>query len=590
MNDPVLEGFIEDFANDRGLRCGESDLPRTFEAFSAYSILRKYHQLETNDIEHEVLVSGKGDGGLDAISILVNGCPVKSIEDIDYFLDKRGHAEVDFVFAQSKLSSNFDSADIGHFLYGVQQFFSPNPGIVFNAEVMALKTTSDYIFRHVIRMRSLPNCFLYYVTTGKWRDAPEPTNRLEHGREQLKKLNLFHDVSIQPIDGDFLKSTYRELKHHIEKEIEFPNSAIFPDIQDVQQAYIGLLSGDQFVKLISRDDGELNRELFYSNIRDFQGDNAVNEEIHQTLLSAERRNSFPLLNNGITIVARSIVRTGNHFLISGCQIVNGCQTTHVLHLNRERVDERTFIPVKLVATDSSQAIAEIIKANNRQTAVLPEAWASLTAFHKELEDFYSQRTLRDKGERIYYERRSKQYMFDRIKSRNIITLSRQIQSFISMFLNEPHSHHRYYGELLESYKRRLFVKDHRPDPYYASGITLVAVERLFNSGALEHNITQYKFHILMLLRMKIAGADVPMFNSRRISKYVTSIVDCVRDSDRLLEECTGASFAIREGLKRFEYAGNSGRNPPYRRAEFTSLLMKISRSDGGARFRKSRDR
>jgi len=301
MNDPVLEGFIEDFANDRGLRCGESDLPRTFEAFSSYCILRKYHQLETNDIEHEVLVSGKGDGGLDAISILVNGCPVKSIEDIDYFLDRRGHAEVDFVFVQSKLASNFDSADIGQFLYGVQQFFSANSGIVFNSEVTELKATSDYIFRHVIRMRSLPTCFLYYATTGKWRGAPEPTSRLAHGCEQLKELNLFDDVFVQPVDGDLLKSTYRELKHHIEKQIEFPNSAIFPDIQDVQQAYIGLLSGDQFVKLISRDDGELNRELFYSNIRDFQGDNAVNEEIHQTLLSEDRRNSFPLLNNGITI-------------------------------------------------------------------------------------------------------------------------------------------------------------------------------------------------------------------------------------------------------------------------------------------------
>lgn len=590
MNDPVLEGFIEDFANDRGLKCGEEDLPRTFEAFSAYCILRKYHQLETNDIEHEVLVSGKGDGGLDAISILVNGCPVKSIEDIDYFLDKRGHAEVDFVFVQSKLSSNFDSADIGQFLYGVQQFFSANPGIVFNSEVTDLKATSDYIFRHVIRMRSLPTCFLYYATTGKWRDAPEPTNRLAHGCDQLKELNLFDDVFTQPIDGDLLKSTYRELKHHIEKEIEFPNSAIFPDIQDVQQAYIGLLSGDQFVKLISRDDGELNRELFYSNIRDFQGDNAVNEEIHQTLLSADRRNNFPLLNNGITIVARSIVRTGNHFLISGCQIVNGCQTTHVLYLNRDRVDERTFIPVKLVATDSSQAIAEIIKANNRQTAVLPEAWASLTAFHKELEDFYGHNALRDKGERIYYERRSKQYMFDRIKSRNIITLSRQIQSFISMFLDEPHSHHRYYGELLDSYKRRLFLKDHRPDPYYASGVSLVAVERLFNGGAIDQNLNQYKFHILMLLRIGIAGPDVPMFNSRRISKYATSVINCVRDEERLLEECTRASFTIREGLKKFEYGQRSGGNPPYRRADFTTLLMRISRNDGGARFRRSRNR
>ena len=38
-----------------------------------------------------------------------------------------------------------------------------------------------------------------------------------------------------------------------------------------------------------------------------------------------------------------------------------------------------------------------------------------------------------------------------IAPKNIVSLTGQIKSFVGMFLNEPHSHPRYYGELLQSY-------------------------------------------------------------------------------------------------------------------------------------------
>ena len=44
----------------------------------------------------------------------------------------------------------------------------------------------------------------------------------------------------------------------------------FPRIDRVGEAYIGLLSGDQFINLVSTDDGELNRDLFFDNVRDFK--------------------------------------------------------------------------------------------------------------------------------------------------------------------------------------------------------------------------------------------------------------------------------------------------------------------------------
>ena len=76
---------------------------------------------------------------------------------------------------------------------------------------------------------------------------------------------------------------------------------------------------------------------------------------------------------------------------------------------------------------------------------------------------------------------------DKIDPNNIVSLTAQIKSFVAMFLNEPHSHPRYYGELLKSYEDRLFLDDHKPAPYYASGVALLAIERQLVSGASNAN-------------------------------------------------------------------------------------------------------
>ena len=471
MNDLVLEGFVKNFSESRGL--SHLKPAELFEAFVSSAIFRKYHQADITDFDDAVLVGGSGDGGLDAVGIIVNGRPARTKEDVDFFFDNLRRLDVEFVFVQAKTSSSFNAADIGNFVYGVEQFFSAvlnsEPQIAFNSEVQQLVDLTRDVYDQSIRMQENPKCYLYYATAGKWTGAPDPLGRLKYGETQLRQLNIFTDVKAMPVDAESLKATYRELERGVVKDIEFNRTAVFPRIDGVDDAYIGLLSGDEFVKLVSTDDGELNRELFFDNVRDFQGHNPVNSEINQTLADEQLRYNFPLLNNGVTIVARELNRKGDIFTISDFQIVNGCQTTHILFQNKSALNAATFIPVKLVATRDRQVIVDVIKATNRQTAVLPEALESLTPFHKELEDFYAlQESARDLSDRFYYERRSKQYAIDNISPRNIVTLTGQIKSFIGMFLNEPHSHPRYYGELLRSYEGRIFANDHKPDPYYTN--------------------------------------------------------------------------------------------------------------------------
>ena len=592
MNDLVLDGFVKGFAASRGLATLPED--EQFEAFVASTILRRHHQADITDIEENVLVGGGGDGGLDAIAILVNGRPTTTREDVEFFVDSLGRLDVEFVFIQAKTSPSFNAGEIGTSLFGVRDFFSAVSGahtsIPFKEEILQLIELTRYLYSQIAKMQSDPKCFFYYVTAGQWMDAAEPRARLVDGARQLEQLKIFSSVDCSPVDADTLKADRRLLDRSVVKTIEFGKNAAFPTIAGVHEAYIGLLPGNEFISLVSTEEGELNRELFYDNVRDFQGHNAVNREIGDTITDEQDRNTFPLLNNGITIIAGAMRRTGDVFQIQDFQIVNGCQTTHILFQHKAHVGPNIFIPVKIVATQDSQVVNEVIKATNRQTEVKPEALESLTPFHKELEDFYLTREMsRDFGSRVYYERRSKQYALDNVHPTNIVTLPRQIQSFIGMFLDDPHSHPRYYGELLKGYEGRIFALHHRPEPYYASGVALLTVEKWFNQTAFPRDLRPYRYHLLMLLRVMIGGVNRPELNSNRMGDYALKVVDTLRDPELGHLQMQTATDLLKSSLQRFRQqspslAHGSERNPPYRLRAFTEQLM----NDCRAQTRESR--
>ena len=496
---------------------------------------------------------------------------------------------MEFVFVQAKTSASFNAGDIGTSIFGVREFFAAvsnkSPSIPFKEDILQLIELARYLYGQVSKMQSEPRCYFYFVTTGHWTNAPEPQSRMADGKVQLEDMKVFSEVSLSPIDADILKTDRRLLDRSVDKTVEFGKDAAFPTIDGVHEAYIGLLPGDEFIKLVSTDEGELNRELFYANVRDFQGHNSVNREIGGTISDEQHRNTFPLLNNGITIIAGTMRRTGDLFHIQDFQIVNGCQTTHILFQHKESVGPDVFIPVKIVATQNSQVVNDVIKATNRQTEVLPEALESLTLFHKELEDFYLTReATRASSDRIFYERRSKQYGLDNIHPTNIVTMPRQIQSFIGMFLDDPHSHPRYYGELLKAYEGRIFAMHHRPEPYYASGVALLTVEKWFNHTSFPRELRPYKYHLLMLLRVHIGGLNQPNINSRRMASYALNVVDTLRDPDSGHKQMAYATDLLRTSLDAFNAQRGSRsyadqRNPPHRLRAFTEQLKEDCRTN-----------
>jgi cold shock CspA family protein len=379
-------------------------------------------------------------------------------------------------------------------------------------------------------------------------------------------------VYFSPIDADKLRDIYRRLKNKVVKEIEFDRNIVLPKINGIHESFIGIIPCTEFLKLICDDDGNLQKNLFYDNVRDFQGNNPVNEEIAQTLKGdLGFRDKFVVLNNGITIVAKSLGKVSTTFKLIDYQIVNGCQTSHILYYNKNLLNPNVYLPVKIIITSDNQVTNAIIKATNRQTVVNIEAFESLRDFHKELEAFYASF---EEKHRLYYERRSKQYDNDpKIKKNRVISLSTQIQSFISMFLLEPHSIHRYYGELLKVYredKKQLFIDTHELYPYYISGYALNILERFINSSKIDSKYRRLKHQMIMMFRVKAMGVDLPKLTDKKgINNYCKKLQSILWNQDKALEYFMEIGSTIDTALARTKLT-------PYdaaRRRHFTTELI-----------------
>lgn len=197
----------------------------------------------------------------------------------------------------------------------------------------------------------------------------------------------------------------------------------------------------------------------------------------------------------------------------------------MLFNSRTSISENIYIPIKLIVSPEDVLKNQITKATNRQTVVKLEELSALTDFQKKLEQYYN---AIQKEYRLYYERRSQQYRSfldteDSPDKIQIVTVSTQIRAFASMFLDRAHQASRYYGTLLKDVENRIFVNGHFPIAYYVSAYALFRIEALLRKRQLDSKYRAFKYHLLGILRMQIAGTVIPQMTSNQFEKYCERI-------------------------------------------------------------------
>jgi hypothetical protein len=311
-------------------------------------------------------------------------------------------------------------------------------------------------------------------------------------------MQIFRDVDFECVGASGVQKLYRQSKNAITKEFVFTPRTLIPDIEGVSEAYLGFIPMSEFLNIVSDESGELMQSIFYDNVRDWQDYNAVNAEIRDTLQS-NHRSRFVLMNNGITIIAQSL-RTlrRNHVQIEDFQIVNGCQTSHVLFDQRDTVDASVMVPLRLIATQDDGITNSVIRATNRQTKVEEEQFFALTEFAEQLEAYFQ---TFPEVRKLYYERRSRQYARLAIHSTRIITHGNLVRSVASMFLDVPHQTTRSYKAIKGSVGKEIFAKGQKLDPYYVSAFAYYRLDVNFRTQRVEAKLKPARFHILLAVRL-----------------------------------------------------------------------------------------
>lgn len=516
--DRVTESLINDYLKKFELKSKNASF--NFERFSNYSLLKN---IFNNDFQVDDITTGKNQG-IDGIAIIVNNQFVSSITEIIDIIEEAKILEVKFIFTQCKISTKFEGSEIGNMFFTIKDFFSETPELPMTQDVHVKFNIKEELFKNFQLMtKGMPDVYLYYVTLGKWQDDNSLNAIIGRNKEELGDLNYFENIYFEPCDAKRIQKLYRKTSEQSSAEFSFASSPVnLPDIQNVEESYIGLVKFSEYKNLIL-DDNDSIKNVFYDNVRDYLGDNPINSKIDKTLKNKDY-DMFSLLNNGITIVSENKnASRGNQFSISNYQIVNGCQTSHTLFKNKDLIGiDELHIPVKLIFTKNEDVKSLITVATNSQTNITEEQLLAFSDFQKSLEEYYKS----FKGDKkLYYERRTGQYSSDQtiLKSR-IVSIKNQIKAISSMFLDSPHLASGYYGKLFNSVKNLIFIEKHEYQPYYVSSYFLYRLEKYIRTSGVDRKYNKARYHIMMLYRMILEENKYELGN-KRINNVCSDIVN-----------------------------------------------------------------
>lgn len=525
--DPITKKFLGEFCRSFELENTEPTI--VFEHFCNYCCVNKENGIV--DIKLSEMTTGSSAQGIDGIAIIVNHKLVTTISEIEFQISNSRFLDVNFVLVQAKTSSSFDNKEMLNFTEFTKAFFSDDISEFNTPEIMNFYEMKEYIYDHAEYMtESNPQLSMYYVTTGKWVGDKTLQKIIDRNKKELKDLNIFSDIKFLPCGAAEIQALYRNTKNLLSTKFKFEKYIVmFGDEDSESIGYSGVIPFKEYRKIIMND-GDSLKPVFDDNIRDFLGNkNPINKAIFDTLQNLDI-NSFCMLNNGITIIANKVTLTGTTAVLTDYQIVNGCQTSHVLYENRnlEGVDE-LLIPIKVIGTTDEDIRNNITKATNSQTSIKPEQLEALSDFQKNLETYYSTYSEND---RLYYERRTGQYRLESIPKTKIVNIPQQIKSVSAMFLNNPHGVSGNYGAIVKKVGDKIFKVNDKLILYYTSSLAQYKIEKLISAKVIDKKYNKSRYHAMMLFRIYVSGKSIPRFNENKMEGYCQKIIDVLNDDSQ----------------------------------------------------------
>lgn len=531
---PIIRVVLAKYKENYELsRCSDSE---AFERLANQTILTS-HQPDAFSVSDSLLdsvcVGGTNDMGLDGICIKLNGLLIHTLQEARDIIERYKKAEIEFIFIQSKYKEKFDSGEYSKFTNGVIDFLGTDHFQPRNPNIDQWNEIKDYLLSdNVMRFWKIaPIVRLYYIVMGVWEDSPHIIAISNKCEKDLQALNLFEEVSIQYVDAAAFRRIFEENENALSVVLNVMDTFSLTPVEEVDNSSIILLSAKELMKLFVSKENVIRHNLFNDNVRDYQGNTTINQDILETI--QKNPYSFVLLNNGITIVCNKIMHGNRKVTIENPQIVNGCQTCNAIyHADRHGLDlSNVSIIAKVIATENSELTNRIVKGTNRQNIVYDEAFEMTRTFHKDLEDFFNA-LVEENRIRLFYERRSKQYSNNpSIKPFEKINLRGVIQSFVSIFLERPYEGHRHESKLLQKYRNTIFLDRQSKYPYYISALIYIKVDQAYRRGAIQRELLPYKMHLCWMIKNLSCSGSPSINDEKRIDEY------CKEVQKGILDDC-----------------------------------------------------
>ena len=550
----ILKHTLQEFKNSFFPKRDKDDEEfKLFERLVNYVLISKtlpeaFEDKATFDLI-DVDKNGDSTFGIDTFALIVNDALVTSVEQIE---DQRvsNILKVRFIFIQSKYSESLNSGEVLKFITAVKDLLSENSKLPSSNSLKRAKSLIEeiYSFENAKLFKgSMPSCDMYFANAGSVSADSLIEGILRGAEKEIASSSDIKECSIKHINEQGIIDSWNEIENRKEVFVTLDNIIPCGDIEKVEQAYIGFLKLQEFIKIIVGSDGNIRKNIFYENVRDFQGvDNQVNSEIEATLNNPTLYDKFVLLNNGITIVAKqfSNIKSKQYQMNDYC-IVNGCQTSNMLFKNKELIGQSEVldIPIKIIHTENNNVIERIIRSTNRQTPVPDEAFVSFDNFHKGLQKFYV--TFPTPVQKLYYERRSGEYRHDsNIENQRIVSLHSQIRSYASIILGNPYlASTRNPSLILKGDRDNLFQDGHSYYPYYISSYLYFWFFQLVDMGVLDREYSVSRYWICWIVRMYLTKGVKAKLSSD-YDEYYEGLMSELNDFERLKDLFTTSCLAF----------------------------------------------
>ncbi|WP_233862957.1 AIPR family protein [Paraburkholderia adhaesiva] len=424
-NDSLLiDGIIDDRVSQK-LPSEKRD--EAFEYFCIEEILKDW------DLSQDELksgwIDGRGDGGIDAFYVFVNGHPLL---DAEQFMWPKAGAELVVSLITCKHHDSFKQVTIDALAATLPEFFdfsieSKDLKGAYSPDLIGQRTKLFFAYRRLAPRLNKMRIEVAYASRG---DSNDIGVEVRARSEQIKKIIT---DSFAKCEASFNFIGSAELIDLNRKKPNFSLELPYVEVFSRGETYVLLANLSAYFRFISDNEGKLRRYLFDSNVRDFMGLNRVNEDIRDTLNNAASPD-FWWLNNGVTILATAASVIGNSIHLEDIQIVNGLQTTESIfrHFNgASSVEDNRAVLVKVIVSRDDSVRDAIIRATNNQTDVEQVSLHATDRIQRDIEE-----VLHRSG--IFYERRKNFYVNQGHSAGEIVTPLYIAAGYAALVLKLPH--------------------------------------------------------------------------------------------------------------------------------------------------------